>query len=89
VYALESARTRLAIAIALEKKYTLPVRWQYYLDTADQMRQCVKRLRNAKILRGDPKGWHCALEMLRKLPAQEQADELCRTLAMVLAEIEI
>jgi hypothetical protein len=87
--ALESTRSRLAIAIASEKKYTLPVRWQYYLDTADQLRNSIRKLRSAK---GDGlalKGWTCALEMLGRIPLHAQAHQICQTLRAIITELDI
>ncbi len=85
---LELVRTQLAIAIASEKKYTLPARWQYYLDTADQVRNSIRKLRSATGDRPSLKGWARALEMLKRAPAQEQAHQLCQTLREIIAEIE-
>jgi hypothetical protein len=87
--ALESARTRLAIAIASEKKSTLPDRWQYYLDTLDQMRHFIRKLRKTENRASAIKGWICALEALRSISAQEQAIHLCRILSRIVAELEL
>jgi hypothetical protein len=88
LFALESARTRLAVAIASEKKNTLPERWQSYLEMVDQMRHSIKRLRNAKIHGGAPYEWKCAFEMLRSLSGKETVDELCRILKAALSGID-
>jgi hypothetical protein len=85
--ALESARTRFAIAAASEKKYTLPVRWQYYLDTADQMCRSIRRLRRAEDQAPPPGEWASALEKLRMMPSHPQAHQLCRILREVVAEL--
>jgi hypothetical protein len=87
--ALESARTRFAIAIASEKKYTLPARWQYYMDTADRMRESVRRLRSEDGDGSALKGWVSALETLRGLPIHAQAHQLCQTIREIITELEI
>jgi hypothetical protein len=87
--ALESARTRLAVAAALEKKFTLPVRWQYYLETADQMCLSIRRLRKAEDRLPPPEQWASSLERLRRMPAHAQAYQLCRALREVIAELDI
>ena len=87
--ALESARTRLAIAIASEKKRTLPELWQYYLDTSDQMCRSIRKLRKAETDAPALRGWMCALETLKRIPAHEQAFQLCRTLREIVAELEL
>lgn len=92
--ALESARTRLAIAIAAESKMTPVGRWQYYLETAEQIRLQVKDLRAAGCDR--PTGqrrWHGALEELQNLhlspcEGHSEAQLLCRKLRAVLAMLE-
>ncbi len=86
--ALESARTRFAIATALEKKLTLPERWQYYLDTAEQMCHSIRRLRKAEDLAPPPKEWVSALEKLRGMPAHPQAHQFCRIIREIAAELE-
>jgi hypothetical protein len=88
LFALESARTRLAIAAAFEKRRTMPEIWQYYLETSDQMRRSIRKLRRAE--KGDPalKNCVCALEMLQAISAREQAYPLCRALREVIAEID-
>jgi hypothetical protein len=86
--ALESVRTRFAVATASEKKFTLPARWQYYLDTADRMCGSIRRLRKAEDLAPPPEEWASALEMLRRMPAQPQAHQLCRIICEIVAELE-
>jgi hypothetical protein len=86
--ALESARTRLAIAIASEKKCTLPSRWQYFLDTANQMGLSIRELRRAEAGVFTLRSWTSALDMLRKMPAHEQAYQFCRSLRDIVSEIE-
>jgi hypothetical protein len=86
--ALESARTRFAIATASEKKYTLPARWQYYLDTADQMCRSIRRLRRAEDQAPSPGEWVSALEKLRSMPPHPQAHQFCRIIREIVAELE-
>jgi hypothetical protein len=87
--AMESARTRLAVAAALEKKLTLPARWQYYLETADQMCLSIRRLRKAEDRLPPPEQWANSLERLRRTPVHAQAYQLCRVLREVVAELDI
>lgn len=87
--ALESARTRLAVAVAAETKSTPPQRWQYYLETADQMCRCLRKLRKPD---GDNpaecQDWRQALETLRQLPLHGEALTLCQILRKVVSEID-
>jgi hypothetical protein len=93
--ALESARTKLAIAIAAETKATPLERWNYYLETADQMRRCLKQLR--ALPRSNIRSqadWIEALDNLRQIPQrpdpksrQEEANQLCQRLRAVLAQL--
>jgi hypothetical protein len=87
--ALEKSRTRLAVAIAAESKITPLDRWQYYLDTADRMRRCIKKLRHADF-NGEPglKDWNRALYALRQLPVHDTAWHLCRFLGEIVAMLE-
>ena len=96
VLALESARTKLAIAVATEAKATSLERWSYYLDTAEQIRRCVKRLRrqNPAASLGHSNLLH-ALDSLERFPAwqihqwhQSEALNLCRFLRDVVAELK-
>lgn len=95
VRALESARTRLAVAIAAETKATPLKRWNYYLETADQMRECLRQLRtlprSAIRIRAD---WIEALDTLRQLRQRAdlrsrpgEAHQLCQRLRAVLDQI--
>jgi hypothetical protein len=93
--ALEAARTRLAIAIAEETKATPLERWNYYLETSDQMRRCLKRLRALPRMDvGDQPDWLEALETLRQVPPrldlksrQGEANQLCKSLRAVLMRL--
>lgn len=93
--ALESARTRLAIAIAAETKATPLDRWNYYLETADEMRRCLKQLRalprSGMMSSAD---WTEALATLRRIPQRSdprsrkgEAHQLCQSLRAVLAQL--
>ena len=66
---LEMARTRLAVNMAAEAKATPAKRWQYYLETADLLRRCLKELRKPAEAVSQ---WHSsrlrALEVLKQLP---------------------
>ena len=89
LFALESARTRLAIAIAEQTKSTPRDRWQYYLDTADHVRKFIGRLRKVD---GDAlqecRGWTGALKALKQLPMQVNAVQLCEVLRDIVMELE-
>lgn len=95
LHAMESARSRLAVAIAAENKTTTRERWRYYLATADRMRNCVKEIRQ---LRGPgmPRHivWHHALDLLKQ-PLSPKEDErsgeaqrICKRLHDVLELVE-
>ena len=92
---MESARSRLAVAIAAENKTTTRERWHYYLATADRMRKCVKEIRR---LHGPGIArhlvWHHALDLLKQpLSTAEdersgEAQRICRRLHDVLELVE-
>lgn len=81
VLALESARIRLAIAMASETKSTPLDRWRYYLETADQTCRLMKKLRraNADSLHENQE-WITALDNLKHLPVHSKALWLCQLL---------
>jgi hypothetical protein len=89
LFALESARTRLAVAIAAETKSTPPKQWHYYLDTAERVCRLVRRLREAD---GDqtngPRSWMRALNSLKQIPVHAEAERLCEALGCVAKELE-
>ncbi len=87
--ALESARTRLAIATAAEAKSTPLDQWRYYLDAADRMRCFIRKLRREDA-EAAPKtrDWVHALETLRRLPVHDKAQRLCRTLEDIVKRLE-
>ncbi|HTY62749.1 MAG TPA: hypothetical protein VMG30_10875 [Acidobacteriota bacterium] len=87
--ALESARMRLSVAIAMEAKSTPRHRWQYYLETTDRMRRFAKQLRNTDMEELQSLGgWYRALETLSNLPDPARASCLCEILQGIVAELE-
>jgi hypothetical protein len=95
LYALESARSRLAVAIAAESKATPRERWRHYLETEDRMRRCVREIRgHLARSNGRQNGWIQALSLLRQpLPAGDcttrgEAQRLCQHLSAVLNLID-
>jgi hypothetical protein len=89
LFALESARTRLAVAIATETKSTPVDQWHYYLDTADRICRLTKKLR-ASAHDWDPRlsDWIRALNALRQISVHDKARPLCRVLEDIVAELE-
>jgi len=86
--ALELARARFAVAIAAEKKSTSLPQWQYYLDTADQVRRCLKRLRKRDDGSGEMQhDWVGFLEALNRLPGGEGASMLSRMLGDIVVNL--
>ena len=88
--ALESARPRLAVAIASETKSTPLDRRQYYLETADRMRRFSKKLRKSgfRTLQ-ERREWIHALDALKQLPAQSKALRLCQNLRDIVRGLAI
>jgi hypothetical protein len=87
--ALESARTRLAVAIASERKATLPDRLQYYMETAEQTRRFMKKLRRANSdIMQERQEWIHALENLRHLQVQDKAVGICQILRDIIVRLE-
>jgi hypothetical protein len=87
--AFESARSRLAIAIAAETKSTPLDQWQYYLETADRMCRFARKLRNGDLnVPPGHKEWAHALETLKLLPIQDTALRLCRILGETVGRLE-
>jgi len=92
--ALERTRTILAIAIAAETKSTPPMLRQYYLETADSMHKCIKRLRMG-IRNGvkDEGRWLRALVELGNLSHEEEKSQskevlhLCQRMQEILTII--
>ena len=87
--ALETARCRLAIAIAEESRSTLWNRRKYYLDTADLLRRLIGKLDNGEEDAGDqPERWISALETLRRIPAKDGAQPLCKYINDIVASLK-
>jgi hypothetical protein len=87
--AFESARTRLAVAIASERKSTPPDRLRYYMETAEQTRRFMKKLRMANSdIAQERQEWLHALENLRQLPVQDRAVGLCQILRDIITRLE-
>jgi hypothetical protein len=80
---------RFSVAIAMEAKSTPRERWQYYLETTNQMGRFIKKLRNTdfELQRNLPE-WDRAVEMLGNLPTQDRASRLCKILRDIVAELE-
>jgi hypothetical protein len=89
LFALERARTRLAVAIAAETKSTPPERWQDYFETAERTRRFIKRLRkaNSEMLQSG-RGWMEAVESLRQFRADREVARLCKLLAEIVSKLE-
>ena len=90
LFALESARSHLAIAIAGESKSTPADLRKHYMDTTDRIQLHIRRLRNG---RRDlewfcPPGWMSALEALRRIPLKGTAQTLCDCICQIMAEFE-
>jgi hypothetical protein len=89
VFALESARMRLSVAIAVETKSTPQDQRRYYLDTTDQIRGFIRRLRRVDYdSPPDAQGWVQALDRLDRLPVQARALRLCQVLRDIMTELE-
>jgi len=89
LFALETARSRLAIAIAEESKSTLWNQRRYYLDTTDHMRQFIVKLRNDRNERGfSMETLSSALEQLREVSLNDGARYLCGRLRGIVAALE-
>jgi hypothetical protein len=95
LFAMERARSRLAVAIAAETKRTSRERWRHYLETADRIRRCVRQIRQGGV---ETRAWQfgCleALDLLtRPLPEEDpeipsEAFALCQRLYTVLEIME-
>jgi hypothetical protein len=92
---MESARSRLAVAIAAEGKTTPRERWHDYLATEDRVRRCVREIRRS--LRGNTGrsyGWLRALALLKQPlspvdpRSHGEAQQLSQRLSEVLKVIE-
>jgi hypothetical protein len=89
LFALESARTRLAIAMTAETKSTPVELWRYYLDMANRLCLLIKKLRAAgQDLDPVLNHWICALSALRQISIHDKARPLCRVLEDIVTELE-
>lgn len=96
LHALECARSRFAVAIAAETKYTPPARWQSYIEVEDRLRRCLRRLRlHRRMESADAISWLLTLDALQEFPVSRdfeprrgEAMHLCAHLVGVLARIE-
>lgn len=87
--AIEAARTRLAVAVASETKSTPIGRYRYYLETEEQARRCLKRLRqDAGLFLQERPEWADALETLKQIHSQNRALPICETLRNVVMRLE-
>lgn len=90
LYALESARNQLAVAMAMEAKRTTPEKWRRYAQTGQRVLCCLRQLRGGSI----PVSPRCfrALDILRAPCAgredQTEAGRLCEHLGRVLEVLE-
>ena len=74
-FALERARTRLAIAYASERKRTTAMSWQAYTAVEDRMRRYLRRLRTGwDPAPRDSEKWIDALQSLENLPSNPVPD---------------
>ncbi len=89
LFALETARSRLAIAIAEESRSTPWDLRRYYLDTTDWMSRCIMKLRkgenNEELCM---RKWTPALEALKGLRSKEDTRRLCRRLRNIVKALE-
>jgi chromatin segregation and condensation protein Rec8/ScpA/Scc1 (kleisin family) len=89
LFALERARTRLAVTMAAESKSTPLDRWQYYLDTADRIRKFIKKLRKEDLDESrNQRDWELALQKLNTISMHDTALRLSRILSKIVAELE-
>ena len=89
LFALESARTRLAIAIAAETKSTPADQWNYYLDMSNRICRLTKKLRvSGQDWVPRLNDWNRVLNALRQISVHDKARPLCRVLEDIVAELE-
>jgi hypothetical protein len=89
LFALETARSRLAIAIAEESKSTPWDMRRHYLETIDRIRLFVARLRNVESHASSPvQEWASALESLSRMDLKGGARFICRRLRGIVAALE-
>ena len=97
LHALECARNRLAVAMAIENKVTPRDRWRAYLAVEDRTRRCLRRLRSLRPMSAQEaamllpllesfKTWSCGQDLVRQ--RRSEAQQVCRFLDEVLSRIE-
>ena len=87
--ALETARSRLAIAIAEESKSTPWDLRRHYLETADRMRRFIAKINDGQTHEGlSMQDWISALDALRGIPLRDRARPLCRRLRSIVTALE-
>ena len=85
---LESVCSLLAIAIATENRTTPPGRRQHYLETADRMRQCIRKLKRNGWQPLSPKGNLLIREILNDCSLGNDARQFCSLIVNVIEELE-
>lgn len=85
---LESVCSLLAIAIAMESRTTLPGRRQHYMETADRMRQCIRKLKRNGWQPLSPKGDRLVREILDDYSLGNDARQFCRLIVNIIEELE-
>lgn len=89
VLALQSARTRLAVAAAAGRRSTPPAVMQSYLDTAERLGRVLKKMRDSREDRAmSPCTGAGALESLRGIAACDDPAHMTRILGDIVAELE-
>ena len=87
--ALESARTQLAVAIAVERKSTPRDQWHYYLDTAERMSRFMRKLRRSGVRMEEKSKEMVRIQSaLRRISVGANAQNLCRILREIATESE-
>ena len=86
--ALESVRSILAIAIAAESRTTPLIHRQYYMDTADRMRRCARRLKKDGGQPLSQKGSLLFREILDAASPESDARRICSIVSDILEELE-
>jgi hypothetical protein len=86
--ALESARSRLAVAMAAEYKSTPPDRWRYYLATADHMGRLARQLRRTGIEISREGGDATCVDALKKVAVSNNPGHICRVFGEIVSALE-
>jgi hypothetical protein len=89
LFALEKARSQLAVTIAAESKSTPLQQWRCYLDIADQVRRFIKELRKTDLCeRPNPRDLDRVFHALDKISIKDSARRLSRTLSKIMEDLE-